>query len=89
MTGIFESDERTQESISRRVRRKYRDDAVYFLPDPDAKYVEQRIIDLSQVTSFIAVYPSPDNVVPVTELQDYNLDGCFIGACTTAEEDCE
>lgn len=87
VTGIFESDERTQESISRRVRRKYRDDAVYFLPDPDAKYVEQRIIDLSQVTSFIAVYPSPDNVVPVTELQDYNLDGCFIGACTTAEED--
>ncbi|KAI0112253.1 hypothetical protein GGR51DRAFT_557435 [Nemania sp. FL0031] len=87
VTGIFESDERTLEFISRRLRRKDRANAVYFRPDPDAEYAEQRTINLSQVTSFVAVYPSPDNVVPVTELRDYELDGCFIGACTTAEED--
>lgn len=89
MTGIFESDERTLEFISRRVRRKHRANAVYFRPDPDAEYAEKCVIDLSQVTSFVAVHPSPDNVVPVTELKDYELDGCFIGACTTAEEDCK
>ncbi|KAI1148096.1 aconitase iron-sulfur domain-containing protein [Nemania diffusa] len=87
VTGIFESDERTLEFISRRVRRKHRANAVYFRPDPDAEYAEKCVIDLSQVTSFVAVHPSPDNVVPVTELKDYELDGCFIGACTTAEED--
>ncbi|KAI1426361.1 hypothetical protein F5Y12DRAFT_784069 [Xylaria sp. FL1777] len=87
VTGVFESDERTLEYISRRVRRKYRSNAVYFRADPDAEYAEQRTIDLSQVTSFVALCPSPDNVVPVTEIKDYELDGCFIGACTTAEED--
>ncbi|TGJ79978.1 hypothetical protein E0Z10_g8784 [Xylaria hypoxylon] len=87
VTGIFESDERTVEYISRRVTRKHRSNAVYFRADPDAEYAGQHVIDLSQVTSFVAMCPSPDNVVPVTELQDYELDGCFIGACTTAEED--
>ena len=37
--------------------------------------------------SFIARYPSPDDVVPVSELKGTALEGCFIGACTTAEED--
>ena len=76
------------EYISRRLRGKYRSGDTYFRADPDAEYAEQHAIDLSQVTSFVAVHPSPDNVVPVTELRDYELDGCFIGACTTAEEDC-
>jgi homoaconitase/3-isopropylmalate dehydratase large subunit len=89
VTGIFESDDRTQDFISRRVRRKYREGGVFFRPDADAEYAEQHNVDLSQVTSFVAICPSPDNVVPVTELLDYELDGCFIGACTTAEEDCE
>jgi 3-isopropylmalate dehydratase small subunit len=39
------------------------------------------------VESFIARYPSPDDVVPVSELSGTALEGCFIGACTTAEED--
>ncbi|KAI1295807.1 hypothetical protein F5Y03DRAFT_387354 [Xylaria venustula] len=87
VTGIFESDERTVEYISRRIRRKYRSNAVYFRADDDAEFAGQHVIDLSQVTSFVAMCPSPDNVVPVTEVQHYELDGCFIGACTTAEED--
>lgn len=37
--------------------------------------------------SFIARYPSPDDVVPVSALEGTDLNGCFIGACTTAEED--
>jgi hypothetical protein len=45
------------------------------------------VIDLAQVESFVARYPSPDDVVPVSELGGTLLNGCFIGACTTAEED--
>jgi aconitase A len=45
------------------------------------------VIDLAQVESFVARYPSPDDVVPVSELGSTLLNGCFIGACTTAEED--
>lgn len=37
--------------------------------------------------SFIAKYPSPDDVVPAGTLAGTKLDGCFIGACTTARED--
>lgn len=37
--------------------------------------------------SFIARYTQPDDVVPVTEEEGMELDGCFIGACTTTEED--
>jgi homoaconitase/3-isopropylmalate dehydratase large subunit len=45
------------------------------------------IIDLGKVESFVARYPAPDDVVPVNEVEGMHLDGCFIGACTTAEED--
>jgi homoaconitase/3-isopropylmalate dehydratase large subunit len=44
-------------------------------------------IDLDSVGSFIARYPKPDDVVPVRDHERIALHGCFIGACTTAEED--
>jgi homoaconitase/3-isopropylmalate dehydratase large subunit len=50
-------------------------------------YAATHVIDLAQVESFVARYPSPDDVVAVSELEGTVLDGCFIGACTTAEED--
>ena len=56
-------------------------------PDEDAVYAQTFKIDLSEVKPFIAIYPSPDNVVSVTERAGLKLDGCFIGACTTTEED--
>ena len=31
--------------------------------------------------------PSPDNVVPISDKADLALDGVFIGACTTTEEE--
>ena len=60
---------------------------MYFQPDEDAEYAQVCEIDLAKVDSFLALYPSPDNVVPVTEKLGVRLDGCFIGACTTTEED--
>lgn len=60
---------------------------MYFRPDADAVYAAVHEIDLTNVGSFIARYPKPDDVVPVTEEEGMELDECFIGACTTTEED--
>lgn len=73
--------------MERRRVKKHKSSAIYFKPDEDATYAEKFEIDLSKVQSWVALYPSPDNVVPVGEVAGTVLDGCFIGACTTAEED--
>ena len=35
----------------------------------------------------MAFVPNPDDVVPLSEKAGMALDGCFVGACTTTEED--
>ena len=87
MTGIFVPDETTFDFINKRKNPKYKRLSSYYKPDEDAQYSETHIIDLSKVESFVARYPSPDDVVPVSEVGATELDGCFIGACTTARED--
>ena len=77
----------THEFINDRKKSKYRSKSTYIRPDEDAEYVETHVIDLAEVESFIARYPKPDDVVPVSEVAGLELQGCFIGACTTAEED--
>uniref|UniRef100_C9K7B9 Aconitase AMT8 n=1 Tax=Alternaria alternata TaxID=5599 RepID=AMT8_ALTAL len=52
-----------------------------------ASYASTFEIDLGEVEPFIAIYPSPDQVCPVAERTGMRFDGCFIGACTTTEED--
>ncbi|KAG9771810.1 Aconitase htyD [Exophiala dermatitidis] len=87
VTAIFESDERTVDFIEGRRLKRHKSESVYFKADPDAEYAATVDVDLSEVRPFIAINPSPDNVVPVNEVEGTSLDGCFIGACTTAEED--
>ena len=87
ITGVFVPDEVTQEYISRRRRKANRSNSVYFKPDPNAEYVGRYTIDLSAVEPSVAVYPSPDDVVPVSAMAGTKLDGVFIGACTTTEEE--
>lgn len=80
-------DEITAEYISRRPDKKHKSDSVYFRPDEDTEYAGEYEIDLSKLEHYIALYPSPDNVVQVSEADLPVLQGCFIGACTTTEED--
>jgi homoaconitate hydratase len=87
IAGVFVPDQQTAAFIDKRPNSIHKEEATYFRPDPDAHYVETRTINLQDVTPYIALYPSPDNVVPVTEKEGMEFDGCFIGACTTAEED--
>ncbi|OAL29713.1 hypothetical protein AYO20_09097 [Fonsecaea nubica] len=53
------------------LRPRHESDSLYFRPDDDAQYVETYDVDLSELKDFIALYPSPDNVVPVLEDRKY------------------
>jgi homoaconitate hydratase len=86
LNGIFEPDEEVAAWLARR-RRGYNDAALFFRADADAPYVAHYPIDLSALAPQVARPFSPDNVSDVTDLLDQQLDGCFIGACTTTEEE--
>lgn len=87
ITGVFVPDAITQDYMGRRKRKANKSSSLYFKPDADAHYAERCTIDLSKVEPTIAVYPEPDHVVPVSEQAGMHLDGVFIGACTTTEEE--
>jgi 3-isopropylmalate dehydratase small subunit len=86
LNGIFEPDPIVAEWLSRR-RRGYNDSALYFRADDDAPYEAHYPIRLSELAPQVAKPFSPDNVFDVTELVGQPLDGAFIGACTTTEEE--
>jgi 3-isopropylmalate dehydratase small subunit len=86
LNGIFEADEIVADWLQHR-RRGYNDSALYFRADDDAPYVASYPIQLDQLAPQIAKPFSPDNVFDVTELVGQKLDGAFIGACTTTEEE--
>ncbi|KAF7196888.1 putative aconitate hydratase [Pseudocercospora fuligena] len=87
ITGLFVPDAVTQNYVSRRKRKAYKSNSLYFQPDKDAVYAHRYTIDLAAVEPSIAVYPNPDDVVPVSVKAGMPLDGVFIGACTTTEEE--
>ncbi len=87
ITGVFTPDQVTYDFVNKRKNSRHKKASNYFRPDDDASYAGMHIIDLGKVESFVARYPAPDDVVPVNEVEGMHLDGCFIGACTTAEED--
>lgn len=87
ITGVFEPDAVTKQYISRRKRKANKSNSMYFRADPDATYAGEYTIDLDKVEASVAVYPKPDHVVPVSEMTGTSLNGVFIGACTTTEEE--
>ncbi|KAJ5097845.1 hypothetical protein N7532_004846 [Penicillium argentinense] len=87
ITGIFVPDQTTQEFVQKRKSPRHKGLKTFFNPDEDAHYAEVHELDLGKVRSFLAKYPKPDDVVPVNDYAGMELHGCFIGACTTVEED--
>src|SRR5437763_16278704 len=87
IAGVCKADEITAAFIAKRKNPAHKNSALYFKADPDAQYAETHIIDLSKIEPLVALYPSPDNVVKAKQIEGKKLDGVFIGACTTAEED--
>lgn len=74
---IFQSDENTRLFLQAQVRGEaWRE----LLPDPDATYDEHDEIDLAQVVPLIACPSSPDNVVPVSEIEGLKVDQVIVGS---------
>jgi aconitate hydratase/homoaconitate hydratase len=85
LNGIFEADEVVAAWLSQ--RKGYNDTARYFRADDDAPFIAHYPIDLAGLAPQVAKPFSPDNVFEVTTLAGTELQGCFIGACTTTEEE--
>jgi len=80
-TSIFPTDEKTKDFL----RRQGREDAyVKVEADPDATYDELVEIDLSTLVPLIAKPQSPDNVVPVTEVEGTPVQQVLVGSCTNS-----
>ena len=76
-TGLFPSDERTQEWLVSQQR------AAEWLPlaaDPDATYDEVEVIDLTGLEPLIARPSSPGNVVPVREVAGIPVGQVCVGS---------
>jgi homoaconitate hydratase len=90
LNGIFEADEVTAAWLAGRADSDDPQAAKpmrAFRADPDAPYVARYPIALDRIEPQVAKPFSPDNVVGVSEVAGIPLDGLFIGACTTTEEE--
>lgn len=80
-TSIFPSDEITRDYLRAQGRER---DWIELLPDPSAEYDEIIEINLSELEPLIACPHSPDNVVPVREVEGIKVDQVVIGSCTNS-----
>ncbi len=87
LNGIFPADGRVRQTMLQRRDPQMREGGWWFAADADASYVATFRIELAGLLPQVARPYSPDNVVSVTEAAGQRLDGCFIGACTTTEEE--
>ncbi|MEM7827756.1 MAG: aconitate hydratase [Candidatus Aenigmatarchaeota archaeon] len=65
-SAVFPSDEQTRRFLRWQQREE---DFIELLPDPDARYDEEMVIELDKLEPLIAKPHSPDNVVPVREVE--------------------
>ncbi|HSH35024.1 aconitate hydratase, partial [Schnuerera sp.] len=80
-TSIFPSDEVTYRFLKAQGRKE---DYTKIEADENAHYDEIIVIDLEQLVPLIACPHSPDNVVPVMEMENIKVDQVAIGSCTNS-----
>ena len=85
LNGIFEADEVVAAWLAQ--RKGENEGALYFRADDGAPYVARYPIDLARLGPLVAKPFSPDNVQTIETAAGMKIDGCFIGACTTTEEE--
>jgi len=76
--GIIEPDEKTIEWVKARVSQPFNP----VMNDPDAEYEEVIDVDVSGLEPQVAKPPSPQNTVPVSEVEGTKIDQAFVGSCT-------
>ena len=77
-TGIVEPDEKTLKFLQGRMRKPPR----IFKSDADAEYEETFNFEVDTLEPQVAVPYSVDNVKPVSEVGDVEVDQAFLGSCT-------
>jgi len=87
LNGIFPADGRVAQTMRQRRDAQMREGGWWFAADEDANYLDTYRIELDNLTPQVAKPFSPDNVWNVDQVIGQKLDGCFIGACTTTEEE--
>lgn len=80
-TTVFPSDRRTFDFFAARGRRA---DWIPLTADEDAEYDEEITIDLGTLHPLAAQPHSPDNVVPISEIEGIKVDQVCIGSCTNS-----
>lgn len=80
-TSLFPSDEQTRAYLQAQGRVE---DWRPLAADPEATYDETMEIDLSALEPLIACPSSPDNVVPVREVEGLPVAQVFIGSCVNS-----
>ncbi len=80
-TSIFPSDEITRAFLKAQGREQ---DWVELLPDSDAVYDEEIVINLDELEPLAARPHSPDNVAKVSEIGKIKVDQVAIGSCTNS-----
>lgn len=80
-TSVFPSDEITREFLKAQNREA---DWVELLPDADAQYDEEIVIDLSALEPLAAMPHMPDKVKKVSEIGPIKVDQVCIGSCTNS-----
>jgi homoaconitase/3-isopropylmalate dehydratase large subunit len=85
LNGIFPADEQIADVLAR--RKSHNDSPLYFRADEDATYAARHTFDLAKLVPQVAKPFSPDNVFDVDEFVGTEMQGMFIGACTTTEEE--
>jgi len=76
--GIVEPDKKTIDYV----KSKSDEDFQIFSSDPDAQYSKKMSVDVYQMESQVACPDAVDNVKPVSELDDIELDQVYLGSCT-------
>jgi aconitate hydratase len=80
-TAIFPSDQNTRRYFAAQGREQ---EWVEFVPDPDAAYDDDLMIDLGAVVPLMARPHSPDNVSPVSSAAGKEIHQVAIGSCTNS-----
>jgi 3-isopropylmalate/(R)-2-methylmalate dehydratase large subunit len=78
--GVIAPDQVTFDYVNKRNAGKRPYQAVY--TDPGAKFVFEKVYDVTKLEPVIAKPHSPDNKATVTEVKGTKLDRAYIGSCT-------
>ncbi|WP_246163368.1 3-isopropylmalate dehydratase large subunit [Brasilonema sennae] len=78
MCGLIVPDDTTRNYVRSRSSQGFEE----ILADPDAEYERVYQFDLSDLEPQVARPPKPDQVVPISQLEEIPITKAFIGSCT-------